>query len=50
MGTVTWDAPPSGEQQELYANLSFYEMKTREPQNLEATGSPEYSEIKRAGK
>ncbi|XP_015426685.1 PREDICTED: sialic acid-binding Ig-like lectin 5, partial [Myotis davidii] len=45
------DAPPSGEQQELYyANLSFYEMKTRESQNLEATGSPEYSEIKRAGK
>ncbi|XP_023603930.1 sialic acid-binding Ig-like lectin 5 [Myotis lucifugus] len=47
----TKDAPPSGEQQELYyANLSFYEMKTREPQNPEATGSPEYSEIKRAGK
>nr|KAF6274985.1 hypothetical protein mMyoMyo1_017481 [Myotis myotis] len=44
------DAPPSREQQELYANLSFYEMKTQEPQNLEATGSPEYSEIKRAGK
>ncbi|XP_023603071.1 sialic acid-binding Ig-like lectin 5 [Myotis lucifugus] len=45
------DALPSGEQQELYyANLSFYEMKTREPQNLEATSSPEYSEIKRAGK
>ncbi|XP_070258690.1 sialic acid-binding Ig-like lectin 5 [Myotis yumanensis] len=44
------DAPPSGEQQELYANLSFYEMKTREPQNPEATSSPEYSEIKRVGK
>ncbi|XP_006106879.3 sialic acid-binding Ig-like lectin 11, partial [Myotis lucifugus] len=44
------DAPPSGEQQELYANLSFYEMKTREPQNLEATSSTEYSEIKHAGK
>uniref|UniRef100_L7N1P7 Ig-like domain-containing protein n=1 Tax=Myotis lucifugus TaxID=59463 RepID=L7N1P7_MYOLU len=44
------DGPPSGEQQELYyANLSFYEMKTQEPQNPEATGSPEYSEIKRAG-
>ncbi|XP_059521406.1 sialic acid-binding Ig-like lectin 5 [Myotis daubentonii] len=45
------DAPPSGEQQEVYyANLSFYEMRTRESQNLEATGSPEYSEIKRAAK
>ncbi|XP_054567283.1 sialic acid-binding Ig-like lectin 5 [Eptesicus fuscus] len=45
------DAPPSREQQELfYANLSFYEMKTREPQDPEATSSPEYSEIKRAGK
>uniref|UniRef100_G1PF49 Sialic acid-binding Ig-like lectin 5 n=1 Tax=Myotis lucifugus TaxID=59463 RepID=G1PF49_MYOLU len=44
------DAPPSGEQQELYyANLSFYEMKTRESQNPEVTSSPEYSEIKRAG-
>nr|KAF6270059.1 hypothetical protein mPipKuh1_015801 [Pipistrellus kuhlii] len=47
----TKDAPPFGEQQELYyANLSFYEMKTREPQDPEATSSPEYSEIKRAGK
>ncbi|XP_070257882.1 sialic acid-binding Ig-like lectin 5 isoform X2 [Myotis yumanensis] len=45
------DAPPSGEQQELYyANLSFYEMKTREPRDPEATSSPEYSEIKLAGK
>ncbi|KAK1329861.1 hypothetical protein QTO34_010044 [Cnephaeus nilssonii] len=44
-------APPSGEQQELYyANLSFSEMKTREPQDPEATSSPEYSQIKRAGK
>ncbi|XP_059521322.1 sialic acid-binding Ig-like lectin 5 isoform X2 [Myotis daubentonii] len=45
------DAPPSGEQQErYYANLSFYEMKTQEPRDPEATSSPEYSEIKRAGK
>ncbi|XP_059521838.1 sialic acid-binding Ig-like lectin 5 [Myotis daubentonii] len=44
------DAPPSGEQQEVYANLSFYEMRTQEPRDPEATSSPEYSEIKRAGK
>ncbi|XP_072824690.1 sialic acid-binding Ig-like lectin 5 [Vicugna pacos] len=41
------DAPPSGEQQELhYASLSFHDLKSREPQDREATSNTEYSEIK----
>ncbi|KAB1273773.1 Sialic acid-binding Ig-like lectin 5 [Camelus dromedarius] len=41
------NAPPSGEQQELhYASLSFHDLKSREPQDREATSNTEYSEIK----
>ncbi|KAM8788810.1 LOW QUALITY PROTEIN: sialic acid-binding Ig-like lectin 5 [Rhynchonycteris naso] len=43
--------PPSGQQQELqYTNLSFPGMRPREPQEQEATSSPEYSEIKKTSK
>ncbi|XP_066127473.1 sialic acid-binding Ig-like lectin 5 isoform X1 [Saccopteryx bilineata] len=45
------DAPPSGEKQELQGtSLSFHEIRPREPQDQEATSSPEYSEIKKTSK
>ncbi|XP_044767320.1 sialic acid-binding Ig-like lectin 5 [Neomonachus schauinslandi] len=45
--TPVRDAPPSGDEQELhYASFSFHEMKSREPEDKEATSTREYSEIK----
>ncbi|XP_027947276.1 sialic acid-binding Ig-like lectin 5 isoform X6 [Eumetopias jubatus] len=45
--TPARDAPPSGDKQELhYASFSFHGMKSREPEDEEATDTGEYSEIK----
>nr|XP_045748014.1 sialic acid-binding Ig-like lectin 5 [Mirounga angustirostris] len=40
--TPVRDAPPSGDEQELhYASFSFHEMKSREPEDKEATSTSE---------
>nr|XP_025705291.1 sialic acid-binding Ig-like lectin 5 isoform X2 [Callorhinus ursinus] len=45
--TPARDASPSGDKQELhYASFSFHGMKSREPEDEEATDTGEYSEIK----